>query len=396
MTPGERRLDELVVAFAGIEPVLNDFARARVASRLRREIEELEAKEAAEYGEWAAGLDEPGGLADDGEEEDLGESWRALDRDGLADVLQKVEEHASARLAERRAELQAERQARREADERAEARRRAARHRRRRWTLLASSAAAAVALLGLLQGVREEGRDTPMLVSVLPVQIDPPSVPLVPGEGTAEEGAAASSEPAERVETVASKERSERLVRARGADARQLVATSRAPSRGDDGEHPAPHREVGAPLAAQLASEDGHRYMVGQTASQPQRSELASSGIATELAGISARAAASAGDPAPADEPTEYLHCAAAMAKGMPSAHRCLASFRARFPASIYDSDALAALAVFAAEAERCGEALPLLDEYLSRYPDRGKARLISGLRSRCEKRVLVQSPGRS
>ena len=51
------------------------------------------------------------------------------------------------------------------------------------------------------------------------------------------------------------------------------------------------------------------------------------------------------------------------------------------------------ALAVATAEAERCGEAMPLLDEYLARYPDRGKARQISRLRDSCEQRVRVQAP---
>jgi hypothetical protein len=412
VTPGERQLDELVVSFAAIEPVLNDFARARVAARLRREIEELEAKEAAEYGEWATGRDEPGGSEGDGEdEEELGERWRAFDRDGLADARRKAEEDAIAREAERRAEREAE------------AQRQVARHQRRRWAMLAGSAAAAGALLGWLHSVRQGDGETTMVVSVLPVLLDPSSVPLVPGErmteglevrrspeAEAEAEAEAMAMSAKEVEAIA------REVRANGSAMRPLDGISRAAPRAGseqvtagrgDGDEAGPGAarplEKREPATAQLAEEAGQRSMVGATgatgAMAPPPSgpgELRSSGIATELEGISAVAAASASGPAPADEPTEYLRCAAATARGLPSALGCLASFRVRFPSSVYDSDALAALAVAAAETERCGEAMPLLNEYLARYPDRGKAILISRLRSRCEKRVLVLAPARS
>jgi hypothetical protein len=148
VTPGERRLDELVCALAASQPVLHDFARARVAAKLRREIEELEDREAEEYGERAATWCEE---MDAAHSERLAEIWCGLD-DG-----EPAPEDGP----------EADDEAAREADLREAARGECSRGRRQlaRWLALAGSAAAVSALMGLWHDLRGE-EERPMLVSV--------------------------------------------------------------------------------------------------------------------------------------------------------------------------------------------------------------------------------------
>lgn len=384
MTPGERRLDELVCALAASQPVLHDFARARVAAKLRREIEELEEREAEEYGERAATWCEE---MDAAHSERLAEIWCGLD-DGEPVPEDGLE-----------ADDEADDEAARGADLREAARGESAMARRQqaRWLALAGSAAAVSALMSLLHDLRGE-EERPMLVSVEAVR-GAPGAPGVVGPALASESrsemvaaetrqlaraAAAARPPAQderyrrgRVEEAAEATMAESE---RGAPATAAMTTVALSDAGDD------------ERAIDLA--DGRAGVPGEGPPAVPRRALAG-GIATELAGISQRAAAAAALPPragePADEPAEYLRCAADVSNGLSGARRCLSSFRARFPTSVYDADALAALALSTAEAEHCGEALPLLDEYLARYADRAKAPLVRRQRRQCEERVLVQ-----
>lgn len=378
MTPGERRLDELVCALAASQPVLHDFARARVAAKLRREIEELEAREAEEYGERAAARCEE---IDAAHSERLAEIWSALDdgEPGPERIDEPDDEPGPERVDEPNDA------AARDAGPRESSRgeRARARRQRARWVALAGSAAALGAMMGLLHDLQGE-EERPMLVSVAPVQTAraaPASAPTVPGKPLAsmEQGLVAAIATRKPARAAIARGWEQRAKQSTASPFAEIDAATKAALAGAHEQH------QGAGLGVPLSGSDAGEQRAAQLR------ELRGSGIVTELAGISARAAAAAALPRPADEIAEYLRCEADRANGLPGALRCLASFRARFPISVYDADALATLALFTAEAERCGEALPLLDEYLARYADRARAPLIRRQRGQCGARVLVQ-----
>jgi ferric-dicitrate binding protein FerR (iron transport regulator) len=81
-------------------------------------------------------------------------------------------------------------------------------------------------------------------------------------------------------------------------------------------------------------------------------------------------------------EPAAYLLCRVSLARGEAAAD-CLASFRQRFPGSPHDAEVLALLAA-ARYAQGCVQAMPLLDEYLSRYPRGAFAEGAAERRRRC------------
>jgi len=81
-------------------------------------------------------------------------------------------------------------------------------------------------------------------------------------------------------------------------------------------------------------------------------------------------------------EPAAYLLCRVSLARGEAAAD-CLASFRQRFPASPHDAEVLALLAA-ARYADGCSQAMPLLEEYLSRYPRGAFAADAAERRRRC------------
>jgi hypothetical protein len=112
-----------------------------------------------------------------------------------------------------------------------------------------------------------------------------------------------------------------------------------------------------------------------------------------------ARLAAAGGDRAAARAALDQLagHPGAA-ALAMPAAYlrclvtppddagrrACLVGFRARYPGSPHDADALAWLAVAAARAGDCAAARPLIAEYLERHPDGPAAPAIQAWKARC------------
>jgi hypothetical protein len=375
VTPGERRLDELVCALAASQPALHDFARARVAAKLRREIEELEEREAQEYGERAAAR---GDEMEAAHGERLAEIWCGLD-DG-----EPAPEEAP----------EADDEAAREADLRGAARGggSGARRQQARWLALAGSAAAVSAMMGLLHNLQGE-EERPMLVSVEPMQ-GAPAAPAVLGPALASESEAAAAETRRLARAAAARkleQQAERSARGRVEEAaEEAMAESKSSALAIAAMTNVTLANAGADQRAIDVVDRQHGITGEAPPAIPPRAPAG--GIATELAGISERAAAAAALPPaadkPADEPAEYLRCAADVTNGLPDAQRCLTSFRARFPGSVYDADALAALALSTAEAERCGEALPLLDEYLARYADRAKAPLVRRQRGRCEERV--------
>jgi outer membrane protein assembly factor BamD (BamD/ComL family) len=68
-------------------------------------------------------------------------------------------------------------------------------------------------------------------------------------------------------------------------------------------------------------------------------------------------------------EPVHYLRCRVEVARAdRPRAAACLAEFRRNFPSSPHDAEILSLLASYHFD-EDCISALPLLDEYLRRYP---------------------------
>lgn len=83
-------------------------------------------------------------------------------------------------------------------------------------------------------------------------------------------------------------------------------------------------------------------------------------------------------------EPVQYLGCRVEMASGHRArALACLADFRASFPGSPHDAEVLALLASFRFD-ETCASALPLLDEYLRRYPQGAFAKDAERRRQHC------------
>jgi TolA-binding protein len=71
----------------------------------------------------------------------------------------------------------------------------------------------------------------------------------------------------------------------------------------------------------------------------------------------------------PLVEPGGYLRCRVAVAAADGSAAACFAGYRARFPQSPHDRDALVALVELAYAAGGCAAAKPAIDELAARYP---------------------------
>ncbi|HEX4454731.1 MAG TPA: FecR domain-containing protein [Kofleriaceae bacterium] len=71
----------------------------------------------------------------------------------------------------------------------------------------------------------------------------------------------------------------------------------------------------------------------------------------------------------PLVEPGAYLRCRVAVAAADGSAAECFAGYRARFPRSPHDRDALAAIVELAFSAGGCAAAKPHIDELAARYP---------------------------
>ena len=81
--------------------------------------------------------------------------------------------------------------------------------------------------------------------------------------------------------------------------------------------------------------------------------------------------------------PATYLRCV--IERSAPTLRTCLAGFRAAFPDSPRDADVLARLAAATAAAGDCAAALPLIAEYLRRYPAGTARGLVLTARARCE-----------
>jgi FecR protein/Outer membrane lipoprotein len=71
----------------------------------------------------------------------------------------------------------------------------------------------------------------------------------------------------------------------------------------------------------------------------------------------------------PLVEPGAYLRCRVAVAAADGSAAECFAGYRARFPRSPHDRDALTAIVELAFAARGCAAAKPHIDELVVRYP---------------------------
>jgi len=86
-------------------------------------------------------------------------------------------------------------------------------------------------------------------------------------------------------------------------------------------------------------------------------------------------------------EPATFFICRSEQELGRrPDAISCLERYRAEFPSSPHSGDALAALAILHLEASDCTSALPLLEEYLHRYPRGGQARAMQTALDRCKR----------
>lgn len=84
-------------------------------------------------------------------------------------------------------------------------------------------------------------------------------------------------------------------------------------------------------------------------------------------------------------EPVHYLRCRVEIARAdRGRALACLSEFRATFPGSPHDAEMLSLLASFRFE-EKCTSALPLLEEYLRRYPQGPFAREAQKRRQHCQ-----------
>jgi hypothetical protein len=81
--------------------------------------------------------------------------------------------------------------------------------------------------------------------------------------------------------------------------------------------------------------------------------------------------------------PAAYLRCT--LERAVPGYRTCLAGFRAAFPGSPRDADALSGLAIASAGAGDCRAALPLLAEYLQRFPTGSSAAAVRSWRARCD-----------
>jgi outer membrane protein assembly factor BamD (BamD/ComL family) len=82
--------------------------------------------------------------------------------------------------------------------------------------------------------------------------------------------------------------------------------------------------------------------------------------------------------------PAAYLRCL--VTPGDAGRRACFAAFRARYPGSPHDADALAWLAAAAARAGDCAAAQALSGEFLERYPDAPTAPAIRAWKARCER----------
>jgi TolA-binding protein len=80
-------------------------------------------------------------------------------------------------------------------------------------------------------------------------------------------------------------------------------------------------------------------------------------------------------------EPGHYLRCRVAVESRDPSAATCLAGYRAAFPRSPHDLDALALLAQLAHDRGGCAGAAALIDELAQSYP---RTTLAAAWRARC------------
>jgi hypothetical protein len=80
-------------------------------------------------------------------------------------------------------------------------------------------------------------------------------------------------------------------------------------------------------------------------------------------------------------EPGHYLRCRIAVETAEPSAAGCLADYRAAFPRSPHDLDALALLVQLAHATGGCSGAEPLVDELAQSYP---RTTLAAAWRTRC------------
>jgi outer membrane protein assembly factor BamD (BamD/ComL family) len=83
----------------------------------------------------------------------------------------------------------------------------------------------------------------------------------------------------------------------------------------------------------------------------------------------------------PLAEPGHYLRCRIAVEARDASAAACLADYRAAFPRSTHDLDALALLAQLAHQAAGCAGAAKLVDELAQNYP---RTKLAAAWRARC------------
>lgn len=81
--------------------------------------------------------------------------------------------------------------------------------------------------------------------------------------------------------------------------------------------------------------------------------------------------------------PAAYLRCL--VTPGDAGRRACFAAFRARYPGSPHDADALAWLAAAAARAGDCAAAQALIGEFLERYPDAPAAPAIQAWKARCD-----------
>jgi hypothetical protein len=82
--------------------------------------------------------------------------------------------------------------------------------------------------------------------------------------------------------------------------------------------------------------------------------------------------------------PAAYLRCA--LERVAPALRTCFAGFRAAFPDSLRDADALARLAAATLATSDCRTALPLLAEYVRRYPNGSDAAAMRVQRAQCER----------
>jgi TolA-binding protein len=83
-------------------------------------------------------------------------------------------------------------------------------------------------------------------------------------------------------------------------------------------------------------------------------------------------------------EPARFLRCRLDVDDRVSGADRCLTRFRREFPDSPHDAEALALLAGMSEAKGDCRAALPLLEEYLRRYPNGPFAAQARGRIARC------------